>query len=52
MLTEDSYVHQYDEELNGLRKARRPGRPTTAREDLLKVAVATLEKEYENGFRE
>lgn len=46
------YVHQYDEELSNLKKARRPGRPASAREDLLKVKITTLEKEHQNGFRE
>ncbi|KAH8668904.1 translation machinery-associated protein 16 [Xylariales sp. PMI_506] len=46
----NAFVHQYDEELNDLKKNRRPGRPATTREDLLKVKIASLEKEYENGF--
>ncbi|KAK7924286.1 hypothetical protein PG985_006340 [Apiospora marii] len=45
-----TYVHQYDEELNDLKKARRPGRPASTKEDLLKVKISTLQKEYENGF--
>ncbi|KAK7970117.1 hypothetical protein PG996_001448 [Apiospora saccharicola] len=44
------YVHQYDEELSDLKKARRPGRPASTREDLLKVKISSLQKEYENGF--
>lgn len=44
-------MHQYDEELDEQKKARRPGRPASAREDLLKVTIATLEREYKNGFR-
>lgn len=47
-----SFVRQYDEELSDLKKARRPGRPASTREDLLKVKISTLEKEYESGFRE
>jgi translation machinery-associated protein 16 len=47
-----SFVHQYDEELSDLKKARRPGRPASAKEDLLKVKINTLEKEHETGFRE
>lgn len=46
------YVHQYDEELSDLKKARRPGRPASTKEDLLKVRISTLQKEYENGFCE
>ena len=44
------FIHQYDEEYDGLKKARRPGRPATAREDLLKLKIAALEKEYQTGF--
>ncbi|KAI1816998.1 translation machinery-associated protein 16 [Poronia punctata] len=44
------YVHQYDEELNEVKKARRPGQPAKPKEDLLKMKVASLEKEYQNGF--
>ncbi|KAI1822549.1 translation machinery-associated protein 16 [Xylaria intraflava] len=45
-----TYVHQYDEELDTVKKARRPGQPAKAKEDLLKVKIAHLEKEYQNGF--
>ncbi|KAI0123729.1 translation machinery-associated protein 16 [Xylariales sp. AK1849] len=45
-----TYVHQYDEELDELKKTRRPGRPASTREDLLKVKITSLEKEYQNGF--
>ncbi|KAK6842909.1 hypothetical protein PG987_003769 [Apiospora arundinis] len=45
-----TYVHQYDEELSELKKARRPGRPASTKEDLLKVKISTLQKEYETGF--
>ncbi|KAI1108032.1 translation machinery-associated protein 16 [Nemania sp. NC0429] len=45
-----TYVHQYDEELEEVKKARRPGQPAKAREDLLKVKIAHLEKEHQNGF--
>jgi len=44
------FVHQYDEELAEIKQARRPGRPASAREDLLKVKITNLEKEYKNGF--
>ncbi|PHH66308.1 hypothetical protein CDD81_7901 [Ophiocordyceps australis] len=44
------FVHQHDEEQALLRKNRRPGRPPTAREDLLKMKIAALEAEYKNGF--
>lgn len=48
----DRYIHQYDEELAEVKKARRPGQPAKAREDLLKVKIAQLQKEYQNGFRQ
>ncbi|KAI8626155.1 translation machinery-associated protein 16 [Xylariaceae sp. FL1651] len=45
-----TYVHQYDEELEEVKKLRRPGQPAKAKEDLLKVKIAHLQKEYQNGF--
>lgn len=44
-------VHQYDEELAEVQKSRRPGRPPSTKEDLLKMKIAALEKEQQNGFR-
>ncbi|KAH8819547.1 translation machinery-associated protein 16 [Xylogone sp. PMI_703] len=46
----ESYVHQHGEEFEGLKKARRAGRPASTREDLLKMKITALKKEYENGF--
>ncbi|POR33368.1 Translation machinery-associated protein 16 [Tolypocladium paradoxum] len=45
-----TFVHQYDEEYDTLKKARRPGRPGSAREDLLKMKISALETEYQRGF--
>ncbi|CZS97943.1 probable TMA16 Protein putative involved in cytoplasmic ribosome function [Rhynchosporium agropyri] len=45
-----SFVHQHDEEFSELKKDRRPGRPASTREDLLRIKIATDEKEYESGF--
>lgn len=45
-----SFVQQYDDEYNSVTKARRPGRPASAREDMLKLKISTLQKEYEHGF--
>ncbi|ORY58864.1 translation machinery-associated protein 16 [Pseudomassariella vexata] len=45
-----AYVHQYDEEMSELKKARRPGRPSSTKEDLLKMKIERLSKEHENGF--
>ncbi|KAI2627691.1 translation machinery-associated protein 16 [Hypoxylon sp. NC1633] len=45
-----TFVQQHDEELIELKKARRPGRPSSTKEDLLKVKIDKLQKEYQNGF--
>ncbi|KAI1645127.1 translation machinery-associated protein 16 [Daldinia loculata] len=45
-----TFVHQHDEELSEVKKTRRPGRPASAKEDLLKVKIDKLQKEYQNGF--
>lgn len=47
-----SFICQYDEEYDSIKKTRRAGRPASAREDLLKIKIAGLEKEFENGFGE
>ncbi|OLN96166.1 Translation machinery-associated protein 16 [Colletotrichum chlorophyti] len=44
------YVHQHDEEYSEAKKARRPGRPASAKEDMLKMKIAALEEEYRVGF--
>jgi translation machinery-associated protein 16 len=44
------FVHQNDEEYAALKKERRPGRPASTREDLLRMKIAADEKEYEDGF--
>jgi translation machinery-associated protein 16 len=49
-LTGYSFVQQHDEEFNQLKKDRRPGRPASTREDLLRIKIATDMKEYEDGF--
>ena len=43
-------MHQNDEEMNRLKKDRRPGRPASTREDVLRIKMAADEKEYQNGF--
>lgn len=50
VLIPTSFVHQHDEEMNKLKKERRPGRPASTREDILKVKIAADEKEYRDGF--
>lgn len=44
------YVHQHDQELEELKRSRRPGRPASTKEDLLRLKVETLRKEQQNGF--
>ncbi|KKY33761.1 hypothetical protein UCDDA912_g06262 [Diaporthe ampelina] len=46
----NQYVHQHDQELEELKKSRRPGRPASVKEDLLSLKVETLRKEQQNGF--
>lgn len=46
----NSFVRQHDEEMAEIKAARRPGRPATSREDLVRLVIANLEKEYQNGF--
>lgn len=45
-----SFVHQHDEEYEEAKSARRPGRPSSSKEDLLKARVVKLEKEYQTGI--
>ncbi|KAL1620419.1 translation machinery-associated protein 16 [Diplodia seriata] len=46
-----AYLARTDDELAALKAARRPGRPPTAREQLLDQRVAVERKEFENsGF--
>lgn len=49
-LTYHSYVQRDDEEVAKLEAERRPGRPRSTREDLLKQRIAMEEREYEGGF--
>ena len=43
-------MHQHDEEFNQIKKERRPGRPASTREDILRIKIVADEKEYDNGF--
>lgn len=45
-------MHQHDEEFNTLKKERRPGRPASTREDILRIKIAADEKELQDGFCE
>ncbi|RYP67527.1 hypothetical protein DL769_005739 [Monosporascus sp. CRB-8-3] len=47
-----TYVHQYDEKLDEIKKSRRKGRPASTKEDLLKMKIESLQKEWQNGFRQ
>ena len=44
------YVHKYDEEYSSVKKARRPGRPPSARQYVLEVKISDLRQEYKKGF--
>ena len=44
------YLARHDEELAELKSERRPGRPSSTREDLLKQHVSTEKREYDTGF--
>ncbi|KAF8423775.1 translation machinery-associated protein 16 [Tirmania nivea] len=46
-----SFIHRDDDERNRLRKERRPGRPPTAKEDLLRLRLEKEEGEYRMGFQ-
>ncbi|CAM1504246.1 Fc.00g018370.m01.CDS01 [Cosmosporella sp. VM-42] len=45
-----NFVHQYDEEYDAVKKTRRPGRPASTQEDILKMRISALEEEYKKGF--
>lgn len=44
------FIHRNDEELASLKKGRRPGRPPSAQEALIKRNEVEAEKEYKSGF--
>ncbi|OBT59416.1 hypothetical protein VE04_00528 [Pseudogymnoascus sp. 24MN13] len=46
----EEFVHQHDEEFSEVKSQRRPGRPSSTREDVLRIKIAKDEKEWENGF--
>ncbi|KAK3689808.1 translation machinery-associated protein 16 [Podospora appendiculata] len=46
----NEFVHQFDEEYDQVRKERRPGRPASMREDLLKMRIEALLREQKDGF--
>lgn len=45
-----SFIHRDDEERDRLKGARRPGRPPTAKENLLKLRLEKEDAEYRTGF--
>jgi translation machinery-associated protein 16 len=49
-LISSSFVHQHDEEYKRVKAERRPGRPASTREDVLKLKIQNAEKEWETGF--
>ncbi|KAI9723691.1 MAG: hypothetical protein M1812_000991 [Candelaria pacifica] len=44
------YLQRSDEELATLKQERRPGRPSSTREDLLKQRIVMEGREYDTGF--
>ena len=44
------YINRDEEELARFRAERRPGRPSSTREDLLKQRMEIEEREYHTGF--
>ncbi|KAL2210881.1 hypothetical protein CC79DRAFT_544329 [Sarocladium strictum] len=50
ILTCHRYIAFAEEEFAEAKKERRPGRPASAKEDLMKLRLATLQKEHEQGF--
>ena len=44
------FIHREDEELADLKKQRRPGRPSSTKEDLIRRRFADEEQEYSTGF--
>ncbi|KAA6411528.1 MAG: hypothetical protein FRX48_04808 [Lasallia pustulata] len=44
------HIQRDDEELATLKSERRPGRPSSTREDLLGQRIATEQREYDTGF--
>ena len=45
-----SYLTRHDQEIAELKSQRRPGRPSTNREDLLQQSVKMEYREYDGGF--
>ncbi len=50
ILTVLSYIQRHQDELEQFEKERRPGRPRSNREDLLRQKVDAEGKEYDSGF--
>ena len=49
-LTSPSWIHRDDNDLAEMQAQRRPGRPSSSREDSLRQRIAAEEKEYKSGF--
>ncbi|MCJ1471662.1 hypothetical protein MMC13_000302 [Lambiella insularis] len=46
----ERYINRDDEEVSKLENERRPGRPRSTREDMLKQRITMEKREYEAGF--
>ena len=49
-LIDHSYIGRHDQELGELKNQRRPGRPSSAREDKILQLITTEDREYNGGF--
>ena len=47
----EAYIRRRDNDLEDERKARRPGRPKSTKEDQLSMAIKAEEDEYRSGFK-
>lgn len=50
MLKSGRYLGRHDEEIEQLKTERRPGRPSSNREDLLRQQLAIEDREHSTGF--
>ena len=50
LIYESRYLDHYSEEIAQLKRERRPGRPSTSREDQVKRSIVTEGGEYEAGY--
>lgn len=49
--TPTSCIHRDDEELDEMKARRGPGRPSSTKEDLLRLRIKQEEEEYKTGYK-